>query len=234
MTQKALEFASHITNPVTASTFAATLIAVALWMVVKSGKRPIVWLLAPLTALLGVAPLGAHLFLAAEGVYRISITVLGTNGQPAKDAELKTLPATELHRTESGFEVVLPPQLRPSDKVLALFASIPSAYLAKSQTVALGSDYFPEATVQLEGLPSVTLHGEVLNEHQRGVEGAIVVLPECGDTVQSGKEGLFTVKSCKAKGQLLSIRASKDGLQDSQTVPADDGIQLVLRRKKHP
>ena len=232
MLEKILQIASHITHPVTAAAFATAFIGWALWVVVKDKDNPIKWLLASgliLIGVIGFVPVVASTVLAYRGVYRIRVTVLSPDHQPAADADVKAT-AGEKNKTNSGWEFVIYPQTKPADSKVTIYASVSDSYLAGESTVALDKDYYPSTEIHLQKLPSVTIHGEVIDENQKGIAGASVLLPECSQSTKTDQNGLFSLPSCIAQGQRTSLRAEKGNLAASIQVIAGQTAQIVLRK----
>jgi hypothetical protein len=190
-----VKIASRITDPITLAAFATAFLGMALYAVVKPKNRPIVWLLAPLTAIVGLTPVAARTYLSARGVYRISVGVLDQNNQPVADAELRTVPDTREDKNKSGWTLETTPQTRPADGRLIIFASVPNAFLSGQTTVQLAGDYFPSAQIHLTRLPSVTIRGQVRDENGLAVSGAIVTVPKCSLATVTDPTGLFHLDS---------------------------------------
>ena len=171
MQEEALRLASHITHPVTVAAFALVFAAFALGAALKNKKPRLAVILAIAIVVLGLAPLAASTFLQSRGVYRIRVVVLGPDKQPVHDAEVTTM-GGEIKKADGNWELEVPPQTRPADGKLSLFASVKDAFLAGSSTLVLADDYYPTATIQLAPLPEVVFRGIVKDELGRSVAGA--------------------------------------------------------------
>src|SRR5712671_2324306 len=86
MQEQALKIASHITHPVTIAAFALVFASSAFALAFRAKKPRIAWVLAVGIIILGLAPLAASTFLQSRGVYRVRVSVLGTDKQPVDDA----------------------------------------------------------------------------------------------------------------------------------------------------
>lgn len=232
MPEKVLEIAGRITNPITASAFAVAFLGLALYRVVKLKNRPIGWLLTAGVIVVGFAPGIAATYLAARGVYRIRIVVLGSDNQPINEQSVAVSASSggEMKRTEGGWEIDIPPQARPADGRVTIYAKYTSAFLQGSSELTLKSDYFPTAEIHMGPAPSVAIRGEVMDERQRAVANADVILPTCSQATEADAHGLFHFDSCVAAGQMVTIRAQRGDLSGSATVPAGDGVQIVLSK----
>ena len=134
MQEEALKLASHITHPVTVAAFALVFAAFALSASLKAKKPRLAVILAIAIVLLGLAPLAASTFLQSRGVYRVRVIVLGLDKQPVHDAEVTTM-GGEIKKADGSWELEIPPQTRPADGKLSLFASVKDAFLAGSSTL---------------------------------------------------------------------------------------------------
>jgi hypothetical protein len=230
MLEKALEIASHITNPITAAAFTVAFLGIALYLVVKSQNKPIGWLLAAGLIVVGIAPLVAYTILASRGIYHVRAIVLGPDGQPFSEAEVNASVGAEKKKADNGWEFDIPPQAKPADGKITIYAKAPNSFLVGSSSLTLEKDYFPSVEIHLTKIASVTIHGQVLDDKQRAVAGAGVILPGCSKSTNTDEHGLFSIDSCVAQGQMVTIRAEKDGQSASITVPAGDTAEVVLRR----
>lgn len=160
MWDKALEFASKITNPNTIAVFVSVLIA-AILVSLKAKNSRIMWTLAAALFALGISPLIAATFLASRGVYRIRIVILGTDGQPVSDADLYSSTGGESKKASGNWEYDVSPQTKPSDDKITFYASQKNAYTSGTSTLTFGRDYYPETTIQLAPGAHATIHGVV-------------------------------------------------------------------------
>jgi uncharacterized membrane protein len=228
MLQSALELASKITNPVTLVAFVVAFLGVALFAVVKMKNKPIAYVLAAGLILIALTPIVAHAWLSSRGIYQVSVLVEDANHQLVQDAQISG-PRGEKKQTASGWEVDIPPQEKSEDGNVTIYATSKDGFQAGSSTIKLDKDYFPNVEITLADLPAVMIHGQVLDQHSKGVAGADVMLPDCSVSTKSDEHGLFEIKSCLAKGKMLAVRAEKGKLSGSLMVPAGDTVQLVLR-----
>ena len=228
--EKALEIASRITNMTTASVWAVTFLGIALCLVIKLKNKSIAWLLAAGMIVLGIAPLAARTFLASRGIYHLRAVVLGLDNQPVDESELRASVGGEKKKTGDGWEIDIPPQVKPSDGKVTVYAEVPNAFLTGETTLMLEEDYYPTVKIQLAKAPSVTIHGEVLDKNQKSVAGADVSLPDCTQFTKTDEHGMFALNSCVAKGQMVRIHAEKGKLSSTITEPAGDTAEIVLRR----
>lgn len=230
MQEQALKIASHITHPVTVAAFAAVLAVTALGLALRAKKPRIAWVLAAGIIVLGLAPLGASTFLESRGVYRMRISVLGADKQPVNDALVTSSIGGEPKKVEGGWEFDIAPQTRPADGKVVLFASVKSAFLTGSSTLVLGQDYYPNTTIQLASDTSAMVRGLVVDEHRRSVSGVRVSIPGYPDIAVTDKMGNFVLPAHAADGQIVQVRAQKDQLVGSLSVPAGQPVELVLKR----
>ena len=231
MWEKALELASQITHPYTAAVFVAVLVAIELWFLRKSRKPRLALLLAAALLVLGVSPLVASTFLASRGVYHIRVVVLGTDGQPVNQADLRSSAGGELKQASGNWEFDLAPQAKLSSGEITFYASVKNSYVAGNSTLALKEDYFPTATVQLEALPPVIIRGTVVDESGRSIAGARVAVSGYSEIVTTDEMGNFSLASHHSEGQSFSIRAEKGDKSAEKLVIGGEDVQLVLRKQ---
>jgi hypothetical protein len=230
MWEKALEFASHITNSVTAAVFIATIAAFLAWVAIRKGRSHIKWLLVVVVLILGLAPLLSTTYLRSRGLYVVRVFVLGLDKQPVDDASVTSFNGGEAKKIQGGWEFDIPPQSRPADGKLKLFASEKSAFLAGHSTVVLDKDYFPAVEIQLEQDTSAVVRGVVVDDRGRSVAGARVSIPGYADVAVTNEEGNFVLPAHAADGQMVQVRAQKDQLVGTLSVPAGKPVELVAKR----
>jgi hypothetical protein len=232
---KALEVASRLTLPIPVVAFALVFAAFIFWLALRSRRTTSlfwIFLVASLSIVtLGLAPLAASTYLAAHGIYRVSIEVIGPENQSVRDVEIASLPQTAIKSAGVNWELDIAPQTAPADRTLIITAKAPSAFLSGSTKVVLGSDYFPIARVRLEPLPSVTVRGVVRDERGKPIEGAVVAIDGFPEHALTNYMGSFQIESHYPKGQMLSVTAKKHEVSTKLSGPAGDGFELVLPSK---
>jgi hypothetical protein len=231
MLQEALKIASHITHPVTVAAFALVFAAFAFRFALRAKKPQIAWILTAGIIVLGLAPLAASTFLQSRGVYRIRVIVLGPDQSPLEDTHVSSSSGGEPKKVQDGWEFDIPPQTRPADGRIVLFASEKSAFLTGNSTIILAQDYYPTTTIQLASDTSAMIRGVVVDGHHRSVVGATVSVPGYQDVAVTDKMGNFALPAHVADGQIVQVRAQKDQLVGSMSVPAGrNSVELVVTR----
>jgi hypothetical protein len=230
MWEKALESASHITHPGTVAVFAAVLAAYLFSIAIKKRNSRITWFLAAAILVLGLAPLLSSTYLQSRGVYIVRVFILGTNKQPVDDASVTSSTGGEPKKIQGGWEFDIPPQSRPADGKVKFFASVKNAFLAGNSTLVLDKDYFPAVEIQLEQDTSAMVRGDVIDDHGRSVVGARVSIPGYPDVAVTDGMGNFVLPAHAADGQIVQVRAQKDRLVGTLSVPAGKSVELVVKR----
>lgn len=232
MWEKALEIASHITHPAAVAVFGAVLAAYLFSIAIKKRQSRITWLLAAVVLILGLAPLLSSTYLQSRGLYRVRVVVLGTDRLPDNDAHVISSNGGEPKKVEAGWEFDIPPQSRPADGKLKLFASEKNAFLAGSSTFVLDKDYFPTVEIQLDRDTTAIIRGDVIDAHRRSVAGARVSVPGYPDVATTDEMGNFVLPAHAAEGQIVRLRAEKGQLTADVSAPAGDApVELILKRQ---
>ncbi len=229
--ENAIELASHITHPVTVCALALVLAAYLYTMTVRKGWRRIGWFLVAVILLLGLAPLLSSAYVQLRGLYIVRVFVLGLDGQPVDDARVTSSGGGEAKKIQGGWEFDIPPQSRPADGKVKLFASTKSAFLAGSSVLVLDRNYYPSVEIQLSHDTTSTVRGDVVDERRGFVAGANVWVPGYSDRAVTDETGNFSLPAHAADGQMVRLRAQKGSLTADENVPAgDEPVELVLRR----
>lgn len=229
---QALKIASNITHPIAIAAFALVFAASAFGLALRAKKPRIAWMLGAGLLILGLAPLVASTFLQSRGIYRVRIVVLGPDHSPVDDAHVSSSTGGEPKKVDSGWEFDIPPQTRPADGKVVLFASVKNAFLSGSSKLVLADDYYPTVAIDLASDTSATVRGVVVDEHRRSVPGARVSIPGYPDAAVADEMGNFVLPAHAADGQIVQIRAQKGELVGTMSVPAGNvAIELVLKRQ---
>jgi hypothetical protein len=228
---RALELASRITHPYAVAAFTAVLVAFVLWRALKAKKPAVARLLAAVLLVLGTFPSVAEIVLASRGIYHIRIVVLGTDGQPADQAEVSSSTGGEMKRGTGNWEFDVPPQAKPPGGEITFYASVKDEFLEGRSSLALKGDYFPSVTIQLRTSPSVNIRGTVVDERGMSVPGARVAVSGYPDIATTDEMGNFSIPSHHANGQIVSVRAEKGDKFAEISVIAGKDAEIVLRRR---
>jgi hypothetical protein len=230
--EKALEVASRVTHPIAVAAIALVFAAFAFFLAHRARKPGLTKLLASIVVALGLAPLAAFTFLQSRGIYRVQIVVQLPDQQPASDASLKSSVGGEMKKADGRWELAIPPQVRPADRKVTLYASRADAFQAGNTTIELNDDYYPIAIIQLTSLPPVMIRGMVKDEQGKSVRQAHVSVPGYHDYAVTDLRGNFELPSHAAQGQMISVHAEKGDLVADVSVPAGTTVELVLRRNR--
>jgi hypothetical protein len=226
---KALEIISRITNPITASVIAIAALGIPLYGIVKEKNRRIAWLLGAGVIVLGLSQIVAFTVLKLQDIYHVTVTVLGTDSQPVKEAEVTAV--GERKQTDGGWEFDIPRQSVPTDGSIIFFASAKNSYLAGNSTIRLAGNYFPHLKIQLEPLPPVIVRGVVELPNGSSVSGARVSVVGYSDQTTTDQMGNFALPSHAADGQTITIRAEKGDLEAQYLGPAGKPFTMIMRRQ---
>lgn len=227
--EKALEIASHITHPVAALLFALVLATYLTYPIRRTRKPLAVYLLAAGIIVAGLFPLSARTYLHSRAIYRVRIIAIGPDRLPVEEARVTSSVGGEPKKVEGGWEIDIPPQTRPADGKVILYASVKNAFLSGSYTLVLGQDYYPTSTIQLTSDTSAILRGVVLDEHSGPIADATVSIDGYPDMVITDKVGNFALPAHAAEGQIVKVRAQKGKLIGSMSVPAGHSVELVIK-----
>ncbi|HEY0556645.1 MAG TPA: carboxypeptidase-like regulatory domain-containing protein [Thermoanaerobaculia bacterium] len=166
-------------------------------------------------------------------IYRLRVTVLGLQGQPVEDAEVRSSVGGEQKRVQGGWEVEIPASGLPADHKVTVYADKPSAFLHGSREVVLEKDFQPAVPVKLKEDRSARASGTVEDGEGRTLARARVwVLGFEAEAVTTSREGGFDLAAHAAPGQTVRLHAEKAGfLPLDQDGPAGPAITLQLSQR---
>lgn len=233
MWENALEVASHITHPVAVAAVALVFAAYLFTIAIKKKESHVTWFLVAVILLLGLAPILSSAYLQSRGLYVVRVFVLGINKQPIDDPSVGVTSSNggEPKEIKGGWEFDIPPQSRPADGKLKLFASAKNAFLTGNSTLVLDKDYFPTTEITLSQDTSAMVRGTVIDEHRRSVAGAQVSISGYSDIAITDKMGNFVLPAHAADGQMVHLRAQEDQrTADVFATAGNEPVELVLKR----
>jgi hypothetical protein len=232
--EKALELASRINDPGTIALFASIIASFLIYSTRNrkgTASRVLSIILAIGFVVLGLTPIIASTLVRLQGLYRVRVVVLGLDGLPVTDAKVVCSTGGEVKKTDAGWEFDIPPQTRPPDGKIVLFASSQKAFLKGSSTLSLGQNYFLTSEIQLTADTSAVVRGIVMDEHRKAVSAATVSISGYPEVVMTDQTGTFVLPAHAAEGQVVQLRAQKGQLIGSLSVPAGGQapIELVVK-----
>jgi hypothetical protein len=235
MLEKALEIASRVTHPWTFA-IAVAIMAVAVFVFALRAQtprlpRPIWIVLAAGLLILGLAPAAASAFVQSRGLYRVRLVVMEPNQSLADYAQVKSSNGGELKMVEGGWELDIPPQARPADGKVTLFAHVKDEFVKGNSTLVLAQDYYPTVTIQLVADTSAKVRGVVVDEDLRAVAGATISVTGYSDVAVTDQKGNFVLPAHAGNGQMVEIRAQKDELAGRLSAPAGKVVEVIIGRE---
>jgi hypothetical protein len=227
--QEALNEATNIRSPVSLIAWGLVILAVVLWIELhRRRKSRLAWLVAAGIIVLSPVPLFVSAYIGTRQVYHLRVMVLAPGGSPADNATVTCSIGGEPKQIQGGWEFDIPPQQRPADGKVNLYAMKKSAFLGGAATIVLGSDYYPTATIHLTSDTSAEVRGDVLDASGRAVAGAIVSVAGYPDGATTDANGNFSLPAHAAVGQIIEVRARKGRLAARVSAVAGQSVDIVL------
>jgi hypothetical protein len=231
MQDQALKIASHVPHPLWVAAFALVIAAVVFVLLVRSKQLFLALVAGVGIIILGLSPLVASTVVRSRGVYRVNVVVLRPDQSLADIAQVKSSNSGVLKMVSGGWELDIPPQARPADGNVTLFASVKDEFLNGKSTLVLAQDYYPTATIQLLAETSAKLRGVVVYESLVAVAGATVSIEGYPDTAVTDKMGNFVLPAHAGNGQMVEVRARKGQLVGHLSAPAGKVAEVIISRE---
>jgi hypothetical protein len=228
MPEQVLKLANHTPHPeliaIFAVLFAAVLVAVSL-----RARRPIPGsIVAAVILAFGFAPLYVCHLLQARGVYHVQVELHRPDGSPVYYAQLKSSLPGPLQIFEGGWRLDVTPENRPFDGRIAFSAAAKDEFLQGNSTLALSNDYYPTVAIPLTPDTSAKIRGVVVNGNMVAVEGASVSVAGYPDVAVTDRKGNFLLPAHAGNGQLVEVRAQKNGAWGHLNAPAGKVVEVIL------
>jgi hypothetical protein len=107
-------------------------------------------------------------------------------------------------------------------------AAVKDEFLKGNSTLILSTDYYPTVTITLVPDTSAKVRGVVVDDKMTAVFGATVSVAGYPDVVLTDKQGNFSLPAHAGNGQVVEIRAEKDGVMTRLNAPAGKVVEVVL------
>jgi hypothetical protein len=228
MPEQLLKIAGHVPHPEIVA-IAALVLAIAAFAVQFRLKRRVAGsLLAFVILAFGLTPLAASHILHVRNVYHIQVFLVRPDKTPVYYAQLKSSPVDDPQISEGGWRLDIPPQFRPADGKVTFSAAVKDEFLKGNSTLILSNDYYPTVTITLVPDTSAKVRGVVVDDKTTAVFGATVSVAGYPDVVLTDKQGNFSLPAHAGNGQVVEIRAEKDGVMTRLNAPAGKVVEVVL------
>ena len=225
-----LELASGMAIPAPLLAVVAAILVAAYWQARRAEVRIPWWMLtASLAGLafLSLAPIAASQYLETQGVYHLDIQVIGPDAHRVSDVVVNSSVGTP-QPSGSSWKLAVPEQIRPADGRITISATANSASLAGSTVAVLGASYFPQATVQLTDLPSLKIHGTVVNRHGKPVAGAFVSIDTYPVFATTDSAGKFEISAHVSSEKTVRVIAQKGSNSAGRIGPANAEFAIMM------
>jgi hypothetical protein len=227
MHDEILRLATHIPHPrAVAGCF--LILAVILFASLRGKTRVFASIAAAAVIFVGLVPVITAAYVKSQNVYRVRLVVIRPDQSVADIAQVRTSNGGELKMVDGGWQLDIPPQMRPADGNIAFFADVKDEFLAGKSTLLLTDDFYPTATVQLTAVTSAMLRGVVVDEDLRAVAGATVSVEGYPDTAVTDRLGKFALAAHAGNGQKIEVSAKKGRSMGRVSTPAGKTVEIIM------
>ena len=226
----ALTTASEIKHPFALAAVSLVLSASILYGIKGiRANRLALFLLVAMIGFTGCVPAIIHSAVEFQQAYHLRVIVLGSDRLPTANAHVTSSVGGEAKQISGGWEFDIPPQTRPPDGLVTIYASIDSEFLTGSATTKLDDSYYPVVTIYLAADASAKLQGTVVDRHRRAVAGARVSIVGRNEAVTTNEIGAFSLDAHAAVGQVVRLRAEKGlAVQEISAVAGKAPVEIEL------
>jgi len=228
MPEQFLKLANHIPHPEQIAIFAVLFAGVLIAVSVRA-RHPIAGsIAAALLLVFGLAPLYVCHVLRLRGVYHVQVELQRPDGSPVYYAQLKSSIPGEMRIFEGGWRLDVTPQNRSLDGRITFSAAAKDEFLKGNSTLTLGGDYYPTVAIPLEADTSAKIRGVVVDHNMVAVAGATVSIDGYPEVAVTDKKGSFILAAHAGNGQMVELRAQKDGAWGHLNAPAGKAVEVIL------
>jgi len=164
------------------------------------------------------------------GLYRVLVSVFDPQGEAVEEATVWSVPGGEKKNLEKGWELDIPAASLPENKRLIIFAQNKRTSALGRRELILGKDLQPTVEINLPENLSAMVHGRVLDEGGKALSGVKVSVAGFDhESVTTDAGGTFTVPAHSAPGQMVRLRAEKQGFPVlEQDHPAGTSLTTMI------
>lgn len=228
MPEQVLRLANHIPHPEQVAIFFVLLAAVVIAVSLRA-RRPIPGAIAAaLLLVFGLTPLYVCHLLQSRGVYHVQVELRRPDGSSVYYAQLKSSIPGPLQIFEGGWRLDVTQENRPFDGHIDFSASVKDEFLKGSSTLALGNDYYPTVAIPLTPDTSAKIRGVVVDQEMTAVEGATVSIEGYPEVAVTDEKGKFVLPAHAGNGQMVELRAQKNGAWGHLNAPAGKLVEVIL------
>jgi hypothetical protein len=239
------KIALQISTPIALTAFT---LACALWVVDRaSKKRRIsdkmhVLLLFAMRGFFSVGLLATagHFYLkhseaVLNSVYRVRVTVIGTEHTPVENATVWSSIGGEPKKVNGGWEFDIPNGNKPLEGEIIIYAKIENTSLQGKANLRLETDRNPSIVVLVRPDESAMVRGTVEDQAGHALRGVDVSIVGYGDErVTTSANGSFVLRAHVADGQTVRLHAETSDYQPlDQDHPAGNAPAILVLRVKH-
>lgn len=200
---------------------------------------PVIWGIVIVICILGLMPILANLTLEMVkirgAVYRVRVLVINPEKVPVSGATLtSTASSIGAVKTDQGVgEIAIPRATMPNGGNITIFADSDSQFLHGRSDILLADDLNRSLTIELKRSGDAIVSGLVEDSAGHAVVDATVSVLG-GESVRTGSNGSFTVKTDAPVGQQVRLHVEKDGyLPIDQDHPAGpEPVSIIVARNR--
>jgi hypothetical protein len=217
---KILESAASIKTPISVAAVALVALVIVLKTAGRSPNRQLSKLLnlgLVLIVVVGLVPFVASWSLdyqsgQRKGIYRISVTVLDSDGVPSQNAHVRSsLDAVPKALADGGWELDIPAGARTVQAKVVIYARDEDTGATGEQSILLGSDENLSMTIQLTR-PDALVRGAVTDSKGASLPDVkIMVVGYSSEAALSDANGGFVLPSHAAAGKRVKLHFEKEG-----------------------
>jgi hypothetical protein len=237
--------AAQISTPIALAAFA---VACVLWLIDRTFKyrgkindkihRLLVFAVLGCLSL-GLLSIAGDIYLKHEAgltsVYRVRVTVIGTEHTPVENAAVWTSIGGEPKKVNGGWEFDIPSANKPLDGEITIYAKIENSSLQGKANLRLETDRNPSIVVSLEPDESAIVRGTVEDDSGHALRGVDVSVVGYGNEhVTTSESGSFILRAHAADGHTVRLHAEAPDYQPlDQDQPAGTTSAILVLHGKH-
>jgi hypothetical protein len=226
--EQVLILASHVPHPQQVAILSVILAAIVIAASVRSRRFVLGPILTAVFLVLGLAPLYVCHLLQSRGVYHVKVELHRSDGSPIYYAQLKSSIPGWLQIFEGGWRLDVTQENRPIDGHIAFAAAAKDEFLKGSSTLTLADDYYPTVRILLTPDTSANIRGVVVDEGMVAVSGVTVSVVGYPETTLTDEKGKFVLPAHAGNGQMIQLRAQKNGVWAHLNAPAGKTAEVIL------
>lgn len=167
---------------------------------------------------------------SGERFYTVRVIPVAPGGQPSPNTSIEVSVDALVKQVGKSWELEIPPSKLPPDRQVEIWLREDTAFLTGHASLTLDEARQERVRIELEK-DHVDVGGLLVDENNQPLKGArVIVLGYPNETFETGSDGQFLLDAHAADGEVVHLRAEKQGYQPAEEYPyaGERSVRMTL------